>query len=55
MYEQESLRLSPLWLSASSSACHAAVNHYRDNAIIYKALARQKCQRTEAESERGNY
>ena len=25
----ESPRLSPLWLSASSSACHAAVNHYR--------------------------
>ena len=33
----ESPRLSPLWLSASSSACHAAVNHYRDNAITYKA------------------
>ena len=32
----ESLRLSPLWLSASSSACRA-VNHYRDNAITYKA------------------
>ena len=30
-------RLSPLWLSASSSACHGAVNHYRDNAITYKA------------------
>ena len=29
-------RLSPLWLSASSSACRA-VNHYRDNAITYKA------------------
>ena len=25
-----------LWLSASSSAC-CAVNHYRDNAITYKA------------------
>ena len=25
-----------------------AVNHYRDNAITYKAQARQKCQRTEA-------
>ena len=24
-------------LSASSSACHAVVNHYRDNAITYKA------------------
>ena len=32
----ESPRLSPLWLSASSSACRA-VNHYRDNAITYKA------------------
>ena len=40
----ESPRLSPLWLSASSSACRA-VNHYRDNAITYKAQ-RQKCQRT---------
>ena len=29
------------------------VNHYRDNAITYKAQ-RQKCQRTEA-GERGNY
>ena len=33
----ESPRLSPLWLSASSSACLWAVNHYRDNAITYKA------------------
>ena len=32
----ESPRLSPLWLSASSSACHD-INHYRDNAITYKA------------------
>ena len=31
-----------------------AVNHYRDNAITYKAPARQKCQRTEA-GRRGNY
>ena len=30
-----------------------AVNHYRDNAITYKAQ-RDKCQRTEA-GERGNY
>ena len=30
MYEQKSPRLSPLWLSASSSACPWAVNHYRD-------------------------
>ena len=35
-----------LWLSASSSACQA-VNHYRDNAITYKAQ-RDKCQRIEA-------
>ena len=31
-----------------------AVNHYRDNAITYKAQHEQKCQRTEA-GERGNY
>ena len=31
-----------------------AVNHYRDNAITYKAQRWQKCQRTEA-GERGNY
>ena len=28
-------------LSASSSACRRAVNHYRDNAITYKACAEQ--------------
>ena len=33
----ESPRLSPLWLSASSSACHGLGDHYRDNAITYKA------------------
>ena len=33
----KSPRLSPLWLSASSSALSWAVNHYRDNAITYKA------------------
>ena len=47
----ESPRLSPLWLSASSSACRA-VNHFRDNAITYKAQ-RDKCQRIEAGG--GNY
>ena len=31
-----------------------AVNHYRDNAITYKAQREAKCQRTEA-GERGNY
>ena len=33
----ESPRLSPLWLSASSARSSWAVNHYRDNAITYKA------------------
>ena len=33
----ESPRLSPLWLSASSSACHGLLTGYRDNAITYKA------------------
>ena len=44
-------RLSPLWLSASSSACHGR-NHYR---MLYylQSPARQKCWRTEA-GERGN-
>ena len=37
MYEQSLHRLSPLWLSASSSACRERPNHYRDNAITYKA------------------
>ena len=37
MYEQKSPRLSPLWLSASSFACHGLLHHYRDNAITYKA------------------
>ena len=46
-------RLSPLWLSASSSACQRAVNHYRDNAITYKAQ-RDKNAR-ELAGERGNY
>ena len=37
MYEQVTAIISALWLSASSSACPWAVNHYRDNAITYKA------------------
>ena len=37
IYEAEVHRDSPLWLSASSSALSWAVNHYRDNAIAYKA------------------
>ena len=36
MYEQ-SHALSPLWLSASSSACHGLLIITRDNAIAYKA------------------
>ena len=45
MYEQKSPRLSPLWLSASSSAMWA-VNHYRDNTPYLQSPTRQKCQRT---------
>ena len=33
----ESMRLSPLWLSASSSACHGLLIITGDNAITYKA------------------
>ena len=33
----ESPRLSPLWLSASSSACHGPLIITADNAITYKA------------------
>ena len=36
MYEQSHLIIS-LWLSASSICLSWAVNHYRDNAITYKA------------------
>ena len=36
MYEQSHDYLH-LWLSPSSSACHGLSNHYRDNAITYKA------------------
>ena len=50
----KSPRLSlPLWLSASSSACHGLLII----AVITRGLqspARQKCQRTEA-GKRGNY
>ena len=49
----ESPRLSLLWLSASSSGSSWAVNHYRDNAITYKAQ-RDKNAR-ELLGERGNY
>ena len=36
-----------VWLSASSSARHV-VNHYRDNAITYKAQRDKNARRTEA-------
>ena len=50
----ESPRLSPLWLSASSSACHGLlIITAVITPLAYKAQ-RQKCQRTEA-GERGNY
>ena len=52
MYEQ-SHRDDSAWLSASSSAPSWAVNHYRDNAITYKAQ-RDKNAR-ELAGERGNY
>ena len=48
----ESPRLSPLWLSASSSACHGLLIITVITPIPWKQ--RQKCQRTEA-GERGNY
>ena len=41
MYEQ-SPRLSPLWLSAVHRLPVMAVNHYRDNAITYKAQRDKK-------------
>ena len=49
----ESPRLSPLWLSASSSACHGLLIIAVITPLPTKP-ARQKCQRTEA-GERGNY
>ena len=42
MYQAESPRLSPLWLSASSSACHGLLIITIDNAITYKSPARQR-------------
>ena len=53
MYEQKSPRLSPLWLSASSSACHGLLI-ITVITPLPTSPARQKCQRTEA-GERGNY
>ena len=49
----ESPRLSPLWLSASSSACHGLLIITGDNAITYKA---QRDKNAEIQAgERGNY
>ena len=54
MYEQKATAI----ISALGYLHHRlpvmAVNHYRDNAITYKAQRDKKCQRTEA-GERGNY
>ena len=49
----ESPRLSPLWLSASSSACHGLLIITVITPLPTQSPARQKCQRTEA-GERGN-
>ena len=50
----ESMRLSPLWLSASSSACQRLLIITVITLTTYKAQRDKKCQRTEA-GERGNY
>ena len=50
----ESPRLSSALLSASSSARQRAVNHYRDNAITYKAQRDKNARELEV-GERGNY
>ena len=54
MYEQSHRDYLPLWLSASSSACHGPLTGYRDNAITYKAQ-RDKNARELKLGERGNY
>ena len=55
MYEQSHHDYLRSWLSASSSRCLSwAVNHYRDNAITYKAQRDKKCRR-ELKLTRGNY
>ncbi|SQD03157.1 putative endopeptidase [Escherichia coli] len=41
-------------LLVACGALSLGLNHYRDNAITYKAQRDKKCQRTEA-GERGNY
>ena len=54
MYDGSPPRLSPLWLSASSSACHGLLIITADQRHYLQSPARQKCQRTEA-GERSNY
>ena len=53
MEEQSHRDYLPLWLSASSPPV-MAVNHYRDNAITYKAQRDKNARELEA-GERGNY
>ena len=53
MYEQ-SPRLSPLWLSASSSACHGLLIITVITPLPTKLQRDKKSQRTEV-GERGNY
>ena len=48
MYEAESPRLSPLWLSPSSSACHGLLIITVITPLPTKAQRDKKCQRTEA-------
>ena len=46
--------ISALWLTQNIVRLSWAVNHYRDNAITYKAQRDKNARRTEA-GERGNY
>ena len=54
MYEQSHRDYLPLWLSASSSACHGLLIITVDNAITYKAQRDKNARELEA-GERGNY
>ena len=54
MYEQSHRGLSPLWLSASSSACHGLLIITVITPLPTKPSA-TKCQRTEAGERAGNY
>ena len=51
----ESPRLSPALVICIIVCLSWAVNHYRDNAITYKAQRDKKCQRTEAGEQRNSY